>query len=117
MASPLRRSGSSAVLRPVFMTAALPGNCGAQFWLRSEEHTSELQSPMYLVCRLLLEKKKIIIPASRGERPHGPKARTVPPPHALRAGCVCRLAVRARTVALQAPGADRRSVDACGRAG
>src|SRR5437879_6073583 len=29
-----------------------PGN------YRSEEHTSELQSPMYLVCRLLLEKKK-----------------------------------------------------------
>src|SRR5437762_11917770 len=28
--------------------------------LRSEEHTSELQSPMYLVCRLLLEKKKKI---------------------------------------------------------
>src|SRR5437764_6467919 len=27
---------------------------------RSEEHTSELQSPMYLVCRLLLEKKKKI---------------------------------------------------------
>src|SRR5437762_4039983 len=27
--------------------------------VRSEEHTSELQSPMYLVCRLLLEKKKI----------------------------------------------------------
>src|SRR5437879_3637280 len=26
---------------------------------RSEEHTSELQSPMYLVCRLFLEKKKI----------------------------------------------------------
>src|SRR5437879_11433874 len=25
---------------------------------RSEEHTSELQSPMYIVCRLLLEKKK-----------------------------------------------------------
>src|SRR5437762_7311922 len=25
---------------------------------RSEEHTSELQSPMYLVCRLLLEKAK-----------------------------------------------------------
>src|SRR5437879_8779157 len=29
--------------------------CGRR---RSEEHTSELQSPMYLVCRLLLEKKK-----------------------------------------------------------
>src|SRR5437879_11377076 len=28
------------------------------FSKRSEEHTSELQSPMYLVCRLLLEKKK-----------------------------------------------------------
>src|SRR5437763_1967190 len=29
---------------------------------RSEEHTSELQSPMYLVCRLLLEKKKHACP-------------------------------------------------------
>src|SRR5256885_13300157 len=28
------------------------------FFLRSEEHTSELQSPCNLVCRLLLEKKK-----------------------------------------------------------
>src|SRR3712207_7654216 len=28
------------------------------FFLRSEEHTSELQSRQYLVCRLLLEKKK-----------------------------------------------------------
>src|SRR5437879_9425533 len=27
---------------------------------RSEEHTSELQSPMYLVCRLLLEKKRTL---------------------------------------------------------
>src|SRR5258708_29795688 len=29
--------------------------------LRSEEHTSELQSPDHLVCRLLLEKKKKIL--------------------------------------------------------
>src|SRR5258708_20275775 len=29
-----------------------------QFLFRSEEHTSELQSPDHLVCRLLLEKKK-----------------------------------------------------------
>src|SRR5258708_12710899 len=29
--------------------------------LRSEEHTSELQSPDHLVCRLLLEKKKTLI--------------------------------------------------------
>src|SRR6266850_3734137 len=32
---------------------------GSPTW-RSEEHTSELQSPCNLVCRLLLEKKKII---------------------------------------------------------
>src|SRR6266581_1528861 len=31
---------------------------------RSEEHTSELQSPVHLVCRLLLEKKKTIEPAA-----------------------------------------------------
>src|SRR5438445_8272740 len=29
--------------------------------LRSEEHTSELQSRQYLVCRLLLEKKKMVM--------------------------------------------------------
>src|SRR6266487_650340 len=34
----------------------LPANIELQF--RSEEHTSELQSPVHLVCRLLLEKKK-----------------------------------------------------------
>src|SRR5208337_5387414 len=32
--------------------------CGCRRRTRSEEHTSELQSPMYLVCRLLLEKNK-----------------------------------------------------------
>src|SRR3712207_7305485 len=32
--------------------------------LRSEEHTSELQSRQYLVCRLLLEKKKKKIPTN-----------------------------------------------------
>src|SRR5436305_10107862 len=32
---------------------------------RSEEHTSELQSRPHLVCRLLLEKKKIAHPATR----------------------------------------------------
>src|SRR5690348_18112153 len=42
---------------------------------RSEEHTSELQSPVHLVCRLLLEKKKRIdtlpiacFPASKSRR-------------------------------------------------
>src|SRR3712207_8562065 len=36
-------------------TIELPNCC---VWYRSEEHTSELQSRQYLVCRLLLEKKK-----------------------------------------------------------
>src|SRR5437763_10110951 len=39
------------------MTVRTPGGDVAMVY-RSEEHTSELQSPMYLVCRLLLEKKK-----------------------------------------------------------
>src|SRR5437879_6730555 len=37
-------------MQPVYMAVSLPDT-------RSEENTSELQSPMYLVCRLLLEKK------------------------------------------------------------
>src|SRR5437762_4554515 len=45
---------------------------------RSEEHTSELQSPMYLVCRLLLEKKKHDPLPGLADRPH-PHA--PPPPH------------------------------------
>src|SRR2546429_1654933 len=36
----------------------MPGKRGTRAHLRSEEHTSELQSRLHLVCRLLLEKKK-----------------------------------------------------------
>src|SRR5438876_1924796 len=38
--------------------------------VRSEEHTSELQSPVHLVCRLLLEKKKLAVcgPGEHGVR-------------------------------------------------
>src|SRR3712207_7001006 len=39
--------------RRAFIEAVLSG-------VRSEEHTSELQSRQYLVCRLLLEKKKML---------------------------------------------------------
>src|SRR5258708_17241155 len=39
--------------------------CGACDTYRSEEHTSELQSPDHLVCRLLLEKKKNFAAPSR----------------------------------------------------
>src|SRR5437763_6895579 len=49
MSLPLRYSSASTNTR-VLSPSDRPN--------RSEEHTSELQSPMYLVCRLLLEKKK-----------------------------------------------------------
>src|SRR3712207_8716212 len=47
--------------RKLVLAADAQGNDRAQAAqrLRSEEHTSELQSRQYLVCRLLLEKKKI----------------------------------------------------------
>src|SRR3712207_9007848 len=58
------RTRYSAAMRAQSVAAAV----GARAWLaamaacspygRSEEHTSELQSRQYLVCRLLLEKKK-----------------------------------------------------------
>src|SRR5256885_8286070 len=44
-------------LDPAF-ALELVASWGANGTLRSEEHTSELQSPCNLVCRLLLEKKK-----------------------------------------------------------
>src|SRR5256885_11608769 len=44
---------------------------------RSEEHTSELQSPCNLVCRLLLEKKKYNTPISSNA---SPKHRLTMPP-------------------------------------
>src|SRR5258708_18796383 len=49
----LRKSGCR---RPgiIFFCASVPTVA------RSEEHTSELQSPDHLVCRLLLEKKKLL---------------------------------------------------------
>src|SRR5205823_2871637 len=50
---------------------------------RSEEHTSELQSLAYLVCRLLLEKKKRT-PSAQSARPRTPptptSSRTMTPP-------------------------------------
>src|SRR5437879_8054383 len=58
------RSARSRWLQPppciIRCTASLwkGSSCGNRPKTRSEEHTSELQSPMYLVCRLLLEKKK-----------------------------------------------------------
>src|SRR3989449_7355379 len=44
------------------------GGDGTAMEIRSEEHTSELQSRLHLVCRLLLEKKK--------NKSHAPRTRT-----------------------------------------
>src|SRR2546422_6366599 len=46
---PISPTGTKRLVRRAIMYA-----------LRSEEHTSELQSRLHLVCRLLLEKKKVI---------------------------------------------------------
>src|SRR6478609_4843239 len=44
---------------------------------RSEEHTSELQSLAYLVCRLLLEKKKVHVDPAEVRGTHGPRTAVV----------------------------------------
>src|SRR3712207_7126541 len=57
---PRRQRRASAGERvPVRVPAVVPG-VARRLGLRSEEHTSELQSRQYLVCRLLLAKKKSI---------------------------------------------------------
>src|SRR3712207_7151468 len=56
-----RRAGRRSALRDLASPPRSPerGRARRRFG-RSEEHTSELQSRQYLVCRLLLEKKKKI---------------------------------------------------------
>src|SRR5437879_10371881 len=49
--------GSFTSVRAMETRCFIPVERSSQRRSRSEEHTSELQSPMYLVCRLLLEKK------------------------------------------------------------
>src|SRR3712207_8915671 len=57
-------SGAAACWRPPSARgrapSASPTCCPSRTAPRSEEHTSELQSRQYLVCRLLLEKKKLL---------------------------------------------------------
>src|SRR3712207_8651356 len=52
------RSSSEAWSTKLFAASARGSERAAATSRRSEEHTSELQSRQYLVCRLLLEKKK-----------------------------------------------------------
>src|SRR5437763_8385618 len=73
----LFRSGHEAVAQHIVFAgahqrqpvdqAAEPG--ASREGPRSEEHTSELQSPMYLVCRLLLEKENSSITVVAGQEP------------------------------------------------
>src|SRR5256885_8527334 len=65
---------------PMDVLRAVP----APYLLRSEEHTSELQSPCNLVCRLLLEKKKTKIHRNTTPKPalpilHAPTQSTIQP--------------------------------------
>src|SRR3989449_847850 len=59
----MNRLNTSEAVRLLYRAAALDST----YTLRSEEHTSELQSRLHLVCRLLLEKKK-----KTQERPEHP---------------------------------------------
>src|SRR5256885_4277043 len=69
-----------AELGPVVLgrpAAGISREAREHFLARSEEHTSELQSPCNLVCRLLLEKKKKChYRDSVRSDPHAPPART-----------------------------------------
>src|SRR3712207_8482231 len=64
MSNPIKRivlTDSKQEIKSLSMVGKFPFLCFG-FVFRSEEHTSELQSRQYLVCRLLLEKKKKIKP-------------------------------------------------------
>src|SRR5436309_11643661 len=62
------RSSSVSPGTPTWCRPTIPPRIPGSPRLRSEEHTSELQSREKLVCRLLLEKKKAHDPL----RPHAP---------------------------------------------
>src|SRR5258708_38497033 len=58
----INKNGTVYIYAEGHVTAEYASNAAAAVpnaeYIRSEEHTSELQSPDHLVCRLLLEKKK-----------------------------------------------------------
>src|SRR3712207_44475 len=58
LASPIARRMAAASVSTGFHTTRAGTSAASSSAARSEEHTSELQSRQYLVCRLLLEKKK-----------------------------------------------------------
>src|SRR5438552_13049395 len=81
---------------PFAATSAMIGNCNPEsdtsptFFCRmprSEEHTSELQSPDQLVCRLLLEKKNTLPPLLRRRRAQCILSRTRHPSGTIPGAC------------------------------
>src|SRR5205823_11085760 len=82
----IRLMDDSVAVRPRSMGAVAAGTPhppapGALATRRSEEHTSELQSLAYLVCRLLLEKKTMMIPPILILHPR--HETSIPPHHIL----------------------------------
>src|SRR2546429_2990688 len=61
----LETESSNAVVAPRYPEGRRRHSCSGCCRTRSEEHTSELQSRLHLVCRLLLEKKKKSTPHSQ----------------------------------------------------
>src|SRR5258705_4409436 len=82
-ALPIYPSNSAWSIRARFSATSSSVYCGeAPSCMRSEEHTSELQSLRHLVCRLLLEKKtNNVRPAPKVDRPASKKMK--PPELAL----------------------------------
>src|SRR5256885_8044033 len=79
VATTKRRAGEVRARRVISSVDTIWVRPAATSPSRSEEHTSELQSPCNLVCRLLLEKKK-----SNTHSPYEPTPTTQPPPPQLR---------------------------------
>src|SRR3712207_6940490 len=57
----LRADGGGAIVTISSVAGIKPGGSSLPYSVRSEEHTSELQSRPYLLCRLLLAKKKSVL--------------------------------------------------------
>src|SRR5256885_13570506 len=100
----VRRVGSNIETQvDVRVIAATNRDLGESIKARSEEHTSELQSPCNLVCRLLLEKKNTCDRAGTGttaSSPHALSMALTSGPCAISTRCSQALTCRMRSVVL-----------------
>src|SRR2546430_2980088 len=69
LCDPAQRVAGADRVGPRRLAAGVRGRAADRVRLRSEEHTSELQSQSNLVCRLLLEKKKTTEQPHTGDPP------------------------------------------------